>query len=308
MKTKHLFVVALVGVLAVNAALAQHSESLYAGDSTASASGGSDGPAGSDYLGVDDFFRVREANPNVKDCVWQFELKSAWSTWRSGSGRDDDLTFSPSIKYGVTEDLFLEFEVLPVNIGDGGDFAARGDVSGRRGRPNRGISGDEGNGEINLKLFWRFLREQDVMPAMAVWSELRLPTGEGSEKMDWNIHLNMTKTIFDRFRAHLTGWAETANGSRGDFDNDRFGGRRDFQWGFGTGVDYSLDESNVLVLNYENRSSNYDGNANVNSFEAGWVHHLSASQQLMVGAVYDDVRGLQEGPRWTGKVQWSVAF
>ena len=308
MKVRQIYVAALVMVLAVGSAMAQHSESLYAGDAPSYAiqADGSDSPSGSGYLGVDDFFRIREANPNVKSCQWQFELNSAWSTFRSGAGRDDDWTVGASLKYGITDDVFAEFEVLPVNFGDGSDFSARSNRF-RFGR-RRNVTGDDGNGESNLKLFWRFLREQDIMPAMAVWSELRLPTGEGSSKMDWNIRLNATKTIWDRFRAHMAGWLETDNGARGGFDNRFFGDRRNFQWGMGAGVDYSLDEQNVLVLNYENRSSEYDGNSNTNSFEAGWVHHLSPSQQLMVGTVYDDTRGFQEGPRWTAKVQWSVAF
>lgn len=323
MKPRHLFVMAMLAALAVNSVRAQSSESLYAGDPDgasgrtftseeyggASMTAGPDatpGPYGTDYLGVDDFFRVREANPNIKHCVWQFELNTAWQTFRNGSGRDDDWNVGASIKYGISDDVFAEFEVLPVNLGDGNGFRGYGNDRGFFG-DNKG-GGDSGNGESNLKLFWRFLREQEVMPAMAVWSELRLPTGAGSAKLDWNVHLNMTKTIVDRLRAHLTGWAETANGSRGDFDDGFFGDRRDFQWGFGTGVDYSLNEQNLLVLNYENRSSNYDGNANTNHYEAGWVHHLTETQQLMVSAIYDDVRGEQEGPRWTAQFQWSVAF
>lgn len=323
MKSRHLFVMAMLAATAVNSVWAQNSESLYAGDpggsdrtytseelgggSMSSGSYSTPGSYGTEYKGVDDFFRVREANPNVKECVWQFELNTAWQTFRSGSGRDDDWNVGASIKYGITEDLFAEFAVLPVNIGDGNAIEGYSNHDGGWWNDRKGV-GDSGNGESSVKLFWRFLREQEVMPAMAVWSEMRLPTGVGSEKVDFDLHFNMTKTIIERLRAHLTGWGRSANGSRGDYNDSFFGSRRDFQWGLGTGVDYALNEENMLVLNYENRSSNYDGNANTNHYEAGWVHDLTETQQLMISAIYDDVRGEQEGPRWTAQFQWSIAF
>lgn len=273
------------------------------------------------YLGVDDFFWVREANPNVRGGQWQIETKAAWTTWKSGLGHDDDLLFTPSIKYGITDDLNVELEVLPLNIGDG----AR--IDGYR-------DSRDGMGDLNLKLFWRFLEEQDLIPAMALWTETRIPFGAHSEKIDATAHLNLTKTIHEKIRVHATGYLTTANGARGDGDRDPgerggrrnrwvyrgwgfnngdlddywIGDRRHVQWGLGMGFDYSIDEKNLLVMNYLNKSSDYYGNANTNIIGAGWVHHLTDNQQLLVGVDYADTRGTFEGPRWTTKAQWSISF
>lgn len=263
-------------------------------------------PAG--YRGVDDFFVVREANSNVRKNQFQLEFKTGWSTYDSNRGKDDDWTVTPSIKYGITDMINVELEVLPINIGDGTEI--------------NGYSGsNDGTGDLNLKLYWQLLAERDLIPALALWSETRIPTGEGSEKMDETVHLNLTKTVHERVRVHLEGFLKSANGARGDGDRDwrwdrrifhdddeGIGDRRHFQWGLGMGADYKVDEKNLIVLNYMNRSSEYYGNGNANILGAGWVHHLTDKQQIMVGLDYCDYHGNNEGPRWTTKAQYSISF
>ena len=80
------------------------------------------------------------------------------------------------------------------------------------------------------------------------------------------------------------------------------------QWSAGAGLDYSIDDRNLLLLNYLQKSSNYDGNSSSCNVEAGWTHALSDTQWLLLGVDYASVNGDFEGPRWTGKVQWSIAF
>lgn len=271
-----------------------------------------DAPVG--YRGVDDFFVVREANSNVRQGQFQIETKvDFWATHKSGRGRDDDFKITPSVKYGITDQINVELEVLPINLFDGTAI--------------NGVDGsNDGTGDLNLKLFFQLVCEKDLIPAVAVWSETRIPTGEGSEKMDQTFHLNLTKTVCKNVRWHFQNYIRSANGARGDGDRDwgwndpwyyrdrrhgdeeGIGDRRHFQWGIGTGFDYQINECNLLVLNYMNRSSNYYGNANSNVLGAGWVHHLSDKQQIMVGIDYDDNHGDAEGARWTTKAQWSIAF
>lgn len=247
-----------------------------------------------EYHGVDDFFNVREANPNVRAGQWQLETRTAWSTYRGGR-MDDDFTVSPSIKYGITDDVFAELEVLPLNFGDGSNIADREDL-------------DYGQGETNLKVFWRFMREQDLMPAMALSAEMRLPTGCNSSKVDGTLNLHMTKHIASQLRFHMLGFIKTANGARGDFDHPSIGDRRHFQWGVGPGFDYSLDDRNLLVFNYLNRSDDYYGHQNNNLLELGWVHHLADNQQLMLAATAEVHPDETTGAHWTGKVQYSIAW
>ncbi len=260
------------------------------------------------YRGVDDFFTVREANSNVRQGQFQLETRfNFWSTHKSGRGHDDDLSLSPSIKYGITDMINVELEVLPLMFFDGRE------INGASGTQN-------GNGDLNLKLYFQLLCEQDYIPAVAVWSETRLPTGDGSEKMDQTFHLNLTKTVHECVRIHMQSYIRSANGARGDGDRDwdwtpdrwgsgeTVGDRRHFQWGMGLGMDYTIDEKNLLVFNYMNRSSNYYGNSNSNTLGAGWVHHINDCQQLMIGLDYDDNHGRFEGPRWAAKAQWSISF
>ncbi len=275
------------------------------------------------YRGVDDFFWVREANPNVKACQWQIETKFAWATWKTGLRQDDDFMITPSVKYGITDQFNVEIEVLPINIGDGGKLE---NYAGSR----------DGMGDFALKAFYQIVAEQDLMPAIAVWGEMRVPGCAHSEKIDGTIHLNLTKTIHEKIRIHAEGFMRSANGARGDRDrdgpgDDDRGGRRDRWsrrgWGFGddegwyyvgdrrhlvcglgAGFDYAINDCNLLVFNWLNKTSEYYGNSNTNILGAGWVYHINDCQQLMVGVDYADTHGYYEGPRWTGKAQWSIAF
>ncbi len=261
------------------------------------------------YRGVDDVFLIREANPNISAGQWQFELAMGWDIWKSGDGHDDDFTLTPSIKYGISDDMNIELEVLPINLGDGSRIDGVEEFNGGTGLFENDNDAKDGLGELNVKFFWRLAEEQGIAPAVALWSEVRIPSGDNSEKFDGTLHLNTTKTIADGVRSHLTGFVKTANGSRGDWDLNSIGDRRDFQWGVGTGLDFAVDDQNLLIVNYMNRSSEYDGNKTTNSLELGWVHHLSDTQQLQLATRYNDTKGgFEEGPRWSTNVQWSVAW
>ncbi|MBI5764725.1 MAG: hypothetical protein HZA51_14510 [Planctomycetes bacterium] len=245
------------------------------------------------FKGVNDFFNIREANSDVKACEWEFMIGSNWSTFHSRKHRDDDFTMTPSIKYGITDDLFAEMELLPVNLGDGLNL------------PNS--DGADGTGDIALKLFWQFLHETDCLPAMAIWGEARLPTGENSEKVDGTLNLNLTKTICGPLRAHLQGFVMTANGSRGDWDRIEFGDRRHFQWGVGPGLDYAINECNMIVFNYLNRSSDYYGSHNNNILELGYVYTINECSYLRA-AVDVDTHSDADGAHWSAKIQYAYSF
>ena len=264
------------------------------------------------YKGVDDFFILREANPNVGAGQWEFELGVAYSCFRSGDSRDDAITMTPSIKYGLGDPVFIELGLLPINMGDGtgiGTSGLGGDLGGLGGMFTFGDDNepDNGNGDLSIKLFWQLMEEQDIWPAIAMWTEARVPTGDGSEKIDGTLNFNFTKTLHDSVRMHFGGYVKTANGAHGDYDREDIGDRRDFQCGAGAGFDFALADTDLLLINYLNKSSEYNGNSSNNVFEAGWVHDFGG-HQLMMGVDYADVKGDFEDPRWTGKVQWSISF
>jgi len=256
-----------------------------AGDPMSSESPGDETPEVSnpekshDYREISDFFNVREANVNTTKGEWELEFEGGWTT---GAGGDDDFAFTPNIKYGLTEDMFVELEVLPLNIGDGGD---------------------QGNGDLSLQVFNQFVRESDTLPAFAAWAEARFPSGEGSSGVDAELHFNVTKTLMERIRGHLEGFIETANGGRGDEDENR----RPFQWGVGSGFDYQIDDKTICTINYLHRSSEERGNPNQHILEIGGARQIAENQHIKL-ALDIGLDGHEETPDFGAKVLWSFEW
>lgn len=265
------------------------------------------------YMGVDNVFTIREANPNVMQGQWEFEMGVIWQTYKSGARRDDGFGVEASLLYGFTDTFNLELALLPVNLGDGSGIGFS-DTARFSGIPiDTLVPGDidepaNGNGETALRAFWQFLAEEDMVPAMALWGELRMPTGEGSSGFDGTLYLNMTKTFTDSIRGHFQGFLKAADGARGDLDREVFGDRRHFQCGVGVGMDFALDEDNLLLINYQNRASEYYGSSSTNSIEVGWVHHLAENQHLQIAGTYNDTQDPAFDGRWQARVQWAIAF
>jgi len=233
-----------------------------------------------DYREVSSFFNVREANANVGRGECEFELTGEWVTGH-GDG-DDDFTLSPSVKYGITDDMYTELEFLPINIGDGGD---------------------QGPGDIGLTLFNQFVHEDGAMPALAAWAEMRIPSGDGSSGVDGSLHTAVTKTLATKLRGHIAGFVETANGSRDGGEDTR----RPFQWGLGAGVDYECDPDTIGVLNYFHRSSENEGNPNYHLLEVGIVRKVY--QDNYVKLAFDvGLDGHKETPDFGAKIQWAIDF
>ena len=255
---------------------------------------------GDDYREVSDFFNIREANPSVVQGEWEFEVPFAWET---ASHEEDGFRLSPSLKYGLFENAFVELET-PLVLGDGAD---------------------QGNGDIHLILFYRWVRESGDIPAFATWAEMRIPSGQQSSGVDGTLHFNLTKTLADKFRGHLEGYIMTANGERGGgefnghnghddrwlfnwgWGNDERADRRHFQWGIGPGIDYQCSDKTTGILNYINRSSEEYGTHNQNILEIGLVQELAEKQHLKA-AVDIGLDGNNETPNFGAKVQWSIDF
>lgn len=262
------------------------------------------------YLGINDFFNVREANSDVCQGQFEYEIETAWYT---GGGGDDDTWIATSLKYGITDMMFVELRVLPLNFGDGGN---------------------QGLGELEFILFNQFLEETDTLPAFAFWSNMRIPTGDGSEGVDAQFNFNFTKTLAENFRGHLFGYAKTANGNWGDddrrgrdlgYDNGRWGSgwagnngwglwggrdgydRRHFQWGLGAGVDYQINDATVAALNYLHRSNDSYGVANDHILQLGLNHQLNECQSLKF-AIDIGLEGRSEKEHFGAKLLWAIKF
>ncbi len=234
----------------------------------------------SGYREINEFFNVREANPSTTQGQWELEIPFAWTT--RSNGEDDDFTAAAELEYGLTDDLTLSLELEEINFGDGGD---------------------QGNGDIALGAFYRFVEESDTLPAIAAWAEMRLPTGEGSSGVDGELHFNVTRTLTPPVRIHAEGFVETANGGRGDEDEDR----RPLQWGVGVGADYSLDAETIFAVNYLLQSSEETGEPDQNILELGMVHEIAPQQDLKI-AFDIGLDGHEETPNFAAKVMWTIEW
>jgi len=236
---------------------------------------------GGDYKEMSSFFNVREANVNVEQGVWELEVESGWET---GNGGDDDVSLGMSLKYGVCKGTYVELELIPINLGDGGD---------------------QGAGELELTVFHQWTSEADAPVAFATWIDMRIPSGDGSEGVDGALSGAFTKSLGGNWRAHLNGSVMTANGAMGDADDDN---RRDFQWGLGLGLDYQCDEDTIGTFNYINRSADQNGEPNDSIVEVGFAHRIADNQWVKL-AVDVDVAGRNDDIANVGaKLQWSIEW
>ncbi len=263
---------------------------------------GSDGggAASNGYMEVSKFFNVREAFSNVEAGEWELELESAWDKFDDS----DDFSMGASIKYGYTDTMHIELEFMPIVLFEGGD---------------------QGAGDVELTLFNQFSDETDDMPAVAAWLAARFPTGDGSNGVDGEMHLNFTKTLGDGWRSHVEGFGKVNNGERGDGDrgNDRFDGllsfkdnllfggnndgRRSFQWGMGVGLDYQSSDNGLCIINYLNESSETEGDARVQTLELGYVHHLNEDEALKFAFDFN-LDGNDSSGDFAAKVLWALEF
>ena len=232
------------------------------------------------YKEISSFFNIREANANVDQGEWELEFEGEWST--SSDGSDDDVEAAVSLKYGITDDVWVEIEVLPINLGDGGN---------------------QGAGDLGLSLFKQWTKEGEHWAAFATWADMRIPTGDGSEGVDGALHFTITKTLAPRWRMHWDGYIMTANGEIGDDDSDR----RHFQWGLGPGFDYEFSEATIGTINYLHRSSEEYGHSNVHVLERGVAHELCEGQHLKA-AVDIGLDGRKDNDNFGAKLQWSIEF
>ncbi len=252
------------------------------------------GSDGNGYLEVSRFYNVREAYSNVEAGEWELEVEGAWEKFNDS----DDFSTAVSIKYGYTDTLHIELELMSIELFEGG------------GR---------GAGDLELLLFNQFTGDTGDSPAFAAWIAARFPTGDGSNGIDGELHLNFTKDLGNGWRGHLEGFGKVNDGERGDggggndfFDDDSgfFGDdddRRSFQWGVGVGFDYQCGENGLGIINYLNESSELEGNARVQTLELGYVHHLNADEALKF-AFDINLDGHDASGDFAAKIQWALEF
>lgn len=179
-------------------------------------------------------------------------LKYNWVTSEMPANNDDendDHQITPTIVWGIDE--YWEWAItVPYWFSEDG-----------QDRPGE----LDGNYDTFSTLQWRFMEQDGNIPAMAIAGTLRIPTGDESNKVDFETRLILTNQYDSGIRSHVNVFATTVNG-----DNDE--NARHFQWGFVVGADGPLcDDGSVRwVADLMHRSSYSYGRGNINQLELGW--------------------------------------
>ncbi len=189
-------------------------------------------------------------------------LRYNWVTSEKPANNDDendDHQFTPAIVWGIDENLEWAISVPYWFSEDGQD------------RPGE----LDGNWDTFSTLHWRFLEQDGNIPAMAVSTTLRIPTGDESNKMDLEGRLIFTNQWDSGIRSHFNAFGTSVNG-----DNDE--NARHFQWGFVLGADGPLcDDGSVRwVADLMHRSSYSYGRGNINQLELGWEWAIDDANAL----------------------------
>lgn len=195
-------------------------------------------------------------------------LRYNWVTSEMPANNDDendDHQATPAIVWGIDE--YWEWAIsVPYWFSEDG-----------QDRPGE----LDGNYDTFSTLQWRFREQDGCIPAMAIATTLRIPTGDESNKVDLEGRLILTNQYESGLRSHFNAFAVTVNG-----DNDE--NARHFQWGFVVGMDGPLNDENTLrwVADYMHRSSYNYGRGNVNMLEAGFEWAIDDCNALSLSAQF----------------------
>ena len=228
-----------------------------------------------------------------------FDLKIVLDYGTSGNGTDDDIGNRVELQWGFLEDHELVFK-LPVGYGDGRI---------------------EGNGDLSVGWQWKFLEgDGGWMPAMAVYNELRTPTGYHSSGWDWELrgvftwdvnpgtcrlHLNPFIRFMDtdNLEANLANNADDL--TLGD-DDDEVSGRH-FAGGGIIGIDHRLSDTTVINVDYILDSGRLDGYRMQHMMEAGMDYQLN-DNQMLTWATRWTLDGDDQGDNWGLSLSYIFSF
>lgn len=204
---------------------------------------------------------VRSTDPEE---VGELEWKNffGWSTTKNGGS--DDFEYEFELEYGLMENHELIFEV-PVELGDGRV---------------------DGNGDITLGWHWKLSDGEGAMPSLGMRNFVRIPTGDGSEGVDYEWRGLMTWILSDTARFHLNPLVRSVNGENDGTD------ARHFRWGVIAGMDYDLSDDFKLIWDYIYENSVTEHHRDDHTFQAGFDWKFAENQTLsLVGSVSLDGDG-----------------
>ena len=207
--------------------------------------------------------------------VGTFDLNILMDYSTSSNGSDDDFVTEFKLEWGVTENHQIDF-TLPFNYGDGTDD----------------------NGDLAVAWQWKLLEEDGMLPAFAVYNQLRFPTGYHSSGVDWELRAIFTKTLNDRMRLHANPFIEFVGGDDA--------GRRDFHGGVVLGTDYALTSTTTMNFDYIIDSGLSEGYGTQHIMEAGLTYALDENQSL-AWATRWTMDGDGDGDNWGIGFQYIIS-
>lgn len=235
-------------------------------------------------------YELRSADPEETGMV---EMKNifGWSTTR---GESDVFEYEFEIEWGVSENHELIFEV-PAVVGDGRV---------------------EGNGDAEFGWHWRLWKEQDWLPAFAMRNFVRVPTGVGSEKVDYEWIGLFTKSIIPgALRFDFNPFIKSVNGNNLGperarlpfFVEDEDDDPRHFLWGASAGLDWRVNEDLVLVALYRYETGQLEGTRDNHTLQVGGEWEFMEDNELGF-SVEAGLDGDSNGPAFGAMLSYIHSF
>jgi len=212
--------------------------------------------SGFDLLGGETW-NVTDATPFSQGAI-DLRLAGRWteSARTKDGGTDDAWTIQPALVWGAAENLEVSFTV-PVTHVDNFNEAP------------------DGHYDTYFGLLYRLKDQEDCWPAIALASNLRIPTSEDSNGVDWELRLALTNEYDSGIRSHFNIFGITVN-------HDNYPDARDFQYGAVVGLDGPLCSDGAVrwVADYQYRISDQDGGGGQNTGEAGFQWQIDDCNKL----------------------------
>lgn len=293
-----LSVLAVVALLAAMPAVATaddagsaSGERLFSLQATPQDDGGDGGGAAGGSWDVEGPVSMRGAD--VQE-LGTMDFKTIFDYGTSSDGSDDDVGNRVEVQWGFLEGHEMVLK-LPLNYGDG----------------------EDGNYDLSVGWQWK-LHEGDgsLLPAFAIYNELRTPSGYHSSGFDWEIRGVFTWDVNPgTCRLHLNPFVrfmDTDNlesNLRGDDDynflwgdDDEVSGRH-FAAGGVIGFDGRLSDSTIVNIDYIIDSGRLDGDSLQHSMEAGMDYQVAENHTLSWATRWT-LDGDDQGDNWGLALSW----
>lgn len=146
---------------------------------------------------------------------------------------------------------------------------------------------EKGSGQSAANIQWNFNDQDNIIPALALTSEFRFPTGKKTDGIDPSLRLNMTSTIAGTLsdpvsQVHVNyRWLHNSSRRTGE---DQVGNL------LIAGYSQRLDSKTALIADFSYKKDEQNGKT-TNQIELGWLHEVAREFQVGISAGLDVEKG-----------------